>query len=353
MSDPKQTIPTKSGEREPVVGYIHTESFPDFLRRNRLSFTVTTYQAQRTLTFSGAGPRMSMLMRIFERPTGLLMDKDGMLLVARNKLWFFKVTGELIDATGAALPFDIIYSPKKAYITGDISGHEIALIKDQPIFINTRFSCLATTSEEYSFEPIWRPKFISDLRAEDRCHLNGFAHSGDKIRYLTALGTTDSAEGWRPNKANGGVIISYPDSEIVSSGLSMPHSPRLYRDKLWVLESGLGELQLVDQKSGKRTTVVRLPGYLRGLAFYDKFAFVGLCKIRESNMFGGLKVSEIYPELECAVYVVDIERGETVDFLRFTKGIEELFDIQVLPGFLNPHIIGFEESTIDGVFILP
>lgn len=355
MSAPTKTSePQKiSSEREPVVGYVHTEGLPDFLRSHRLSFTVTTYQAQRTLTFSGAARRMSMLMRIFERPTGLAMNERGMLLVARNKIWLFQTTGQLVDQTGSALPYDVIYTPKKAYITGDIAGHEIEWINEKPVFINTRFSCLATFSEKYSFEPIWRPKFITESKPEDRCHLNGFAADASGIKYLTALGKTDSAEGWRQNKASGGVLLSYSDSEVVSSGLSMPHSPRIYRNKLWVLESGLGELQTVDPKNGQRTTVARLPGYLRGLTFYDKYAFIGLCKIRESNMFGGMKVSQIYPELECAVYVVDIERGETAHFVRFTKGIEELFDIRVLPGFLNPHIIGFEEPTIDGVFILP
>ena len=350
MSDSK---PPQSAEREPVVGYVHTEGFPEFLRRNRISFTVSTYQAQRTLTFSGAGPRLSMLMRVFERPTGLAMDEKRMALVARNKIWLFQVTGALVDASGNALPYDIIYTPKKAYVTGDISGHEIAWINEKLVFINTRFSCLATVSEKFSFEPIWRPKFVTALQPEDRCHLNGFASASDGIKFLTALGKTDTPDGWRENKSSGGVVVSYPDSEIVSTGLSMPHSPRLYRGKLWVLESGLGELQTVDLKTGQRTTVARLPGYLRGLTFFDRYAFIGLCKIRETNTFGGMKVAEMYPELQCAVYVVDIERGEPVEFVRFTKGIEELFDIQVLPGFINPHLIGFEEATIDGVFILP
>ena len=57
--------------------------------------------------------------------------------------------------------------------------------------------------------------------------------------------------------------------------------------------------------------------------------------------------------MQCAVYVVDIETGRTVGFIIFTKGIEELFDITVIPNFTSPNVIGFDEETIDGLYTLP
>jgi hypothetical protein len=42
-----------------------------------------------------------------------------------------------------------------------------------------------------------------------------------------------------------------------------------------MLHSGAGQLVLVDPASGKAQTVTELPGYTRGLALYDRFAFVG------------------------------------------------------------------------------
>ena len=188
---------------------------------------------------------------------------------------------------------------------------------------------------------------------EDRCHLNGIAFEDDRPQYVTALGETDEPQGWRPGKAEGGIVIDYDSREVVCRGLAMPHSPRLYRDQLWVLNSGIGELQVVDPANGQLTTVCRLPGFLRGLTFYGDFAFVGSCLAREKKEFGGLPIESMFPELQCALHIVDIRSGQPVGFIEFTKGIEELFDVVVLPGIREPHMIGFEEETIDGLFVIP
>ena len=37
------------------------------------------------------------------------------------------------------------------------------------------------------------------------------------------------------------IVIDVDSSEIVCEGLSMPHSPRWYAGKLWLLNSGTGE----------------------------------------------------------------------------------------------------------------
>jgi uncharacterized protein (TIGR03032 family) len=200
---------------------------------------------------------------------------------------------------------------------------------------------------------VWKPDFVSELAPDDRCHLNGMAVAGNDIRYVTALGESNQPEGWRANKRDGGILFDVRAGQVLCRSLSMPHSPRIYADRLWVLESGRGQLQVVDPQTGVREVVAKLPGYLRGLAFYDRFAFVGLCKIREKNMFGGLPIEEELAELKCAIAIVDITSGQTVGFLEFTKGIEEIFDIQILPGVVNPHIIGFEEETVDGLYTLP
>src|SRR5262249_57765533 len=73
--------------------------------------------------------------------------------------------------------------------------------------VNTRFSCLCTLDPAYSFVPGWRPPFITGLAAEDRCHLNGLAVVEDRPTYVTALGETDTANGWRANKPHGGSLV--------------------------------------------------------------------------------------------------------------------------------------------------
>ena len=84
-----------------------------------------------------------------------------------------------------------------------------------------------------------------------------------RVRYATALGTTDTAAGWRATKANGGVLLDVPSGAPIARGLSMPHSPRWYNGRLWVLESGAGSLAVVDEATGRLETVALLPGFTR------------------------------------------------------------------------------------------
>jgi len=193
---------------------------------------------------------------------------------------------------------------------------------------------------------VLRPKFTSDLLPEDRCHLNGVAVLEGRPKYVTALGRTDTAGGWRQKKATGGVVIDVETDEIVCDGLSMPHSPRWYDHRLWLLNSGTGELMLVDAASGQTTAVCGLPGYLRGLCFVGPFALVGLSKIREKHIFGGLPVQKQYAKLLCGVAVIDLRVGRLVGMFEFTSGCEELYDVQFLPGVRRPMILNLEKAAV-------
>jgi len=119
--------------------------------------------------------------------------------------------------------------PQLAHYTGDLDVHDLASdAQGQLMFINTLFSCIAAASTTHSFRPLWRPRFISRLAAEDRCHLNRFALRDGGPVYVTAVAETDVADGWRDNRAAGGVVIDAASNEVVCRGRSMPHSPRLH-----------------------------------------------------------------------------------------------------------------------------
>jgi len=345
-------VEESSEKKEPVVGFVHSPGLVELFQQLKISLLVSTYQAQRTLLFTAGPEKLSMLMRTFERPTGLAYDGQRLALCSKRQIWIFEQAFNLKSPEGEIIPEDMTLVPRKSYVTGDVSAHEIAWIGGQLVFVNTRFSCLSTVSENFSFRPLWQPKFISSLAAEDRCHLNGMAVNENGVQFVTALGEFDVAEGWRDSKRDGGILLHLPSGEVICRKLCMPHSPRIYANRLWLLDSGVGELQVVDPASGVREPVCRLPGYLRGLRFYDRFAFVGLSMIRESNIFGGLPISEKIADLKCAVFVIDITTGQQVGMIEFTKGIEELFDIVIIPNYQKPGIVGFEEDVVDGLYIL-
>jgi hypothetical protein len=197
-------------------------------------------------------------------------------------LWRF----ENVLAAGATTPQGAQrkFVPREGRVTGRTDIHDIGMAEIDgvraPVFVNTLFSCLATVSDRASFRPLWRPKFVSALAPEHRCHLNGLAMDGARPAYVSAVSRSDVADGWRERRQDGGVVIDVASGEIVASGLSMPHSPRLYDGKLWLLNSGTGEFGTVDRESGAFTPVAFCPGYARGLAFAGRHAVIGLSRPR-------------------------------------------------------------------------
>jgi uncharacterized protein (TIGR03032 family) len=244
--------------------------------------------------------------------------------------------------------------PRRLHVTGDIDIHELAYDQDDELWaVNTRFCCLCTLDANHSFHPRWRPPFVSALAAEDRCHLNGLGMVDGRPKYVTALGTTDTPGGWRTDKASGGILMDIDSNEIVLRGLSMPHSPRCYNGKLWFLESGQGSLAMADLQHGRRETVAQVPGFTRGMDFYGPLAFIGLSQVRESAVFSGIPLVQRLKERTCGVWVVHIETGQTVGFLRFEAGVQEIFAVQVLPGIRYPEVLEWGDARLASTYVLP
>ena len=324
-------------------------SFQQWLAEAGGSLCVSTYQAGKVAMIGWDGQQVTLLMRQFDKPLGLAVDGGRLALATRHVLWTFANAPPLAHDYMEDQPgrYDGLYLPRVTYHTGDLNTHDVAFDGEGLLLAASRFSCLARLSHDYSFAPVWKPAFVSDLVPEDRCHLNGLAIRDGRARYVTALGTTDAAGAWRENKARGGVLIDVEADEILAGGMAMPHSPRWYDGRLWVLNSGAGELLLVDPSTGQSEVVCEMPGYLRGLCFAGPYALVGLSRIREKHIFGGLPVQDRYHDkLRCGVAVVDIVSGREVGFFEFTSGCEELYDVQFLPGVYRPMILNLERPAV-------
>ena len=347
--------------------YTQSESFVDLLGELRASLLVSTYQANKLLAVRAQGQGLSTLVRTFDRPMGLAVKDSRLALGTRKEVWFLRNAPDIAPQVEPAGMHDACYLPRSSHVTGDIGIHEMAWgdtrsqesgVRSQGVeaelwMVSTRFSCLATLDPDYSFVPRWRPPFISALAAEDRCHLNGLALVDGQPKYVTALGTTDVRDGWRADKPHGGCIIDIPTGEFVTRGLSMPHSPRWHDGRLWVLESGTGGVVQVDRATGQRETIARLPGFTRGLALAGRYAFVGLSKIRATSAMDGVPLAERRDQLQCGIAVVDLARGELVASLEFQTAVEEIFDVQLLPGLRFPEVIGFQHDAIHHTFVVP
>jgi uncharacterized protein (TIGR03032 family) len=321
------------------------------------SVALTTYQAGKVVMVGWDGARVTLLPRHFERPMGLDVQGGRLLLATRRHLHILADSPSLAHDFLEDQPgrYDALYLPRLAYQTEELNTHDVAFGLDGPWMVNTRFSCLASPDVDHSFIPRWRPTFVSAIAPEDRCHLNGLAMEAGRPRFVTALGATDEPGGWRAGKVDGGILIDVPTGEIVLRGLCMPHSPRLHDGHLWLLNSGAGELWRVDSRDFRAEAISVLPGFLRGLCLVGHYALVGLCKLREksASLFGHLPIRDRYPQLLCALAVVDLRDGREVGRLDFTEGCTEVFDVRFLPGVQRPMILNPDHAAAHNAFPIP
>jgi len=315
----------------------HSESLPALLTQLRLSVLISTYQTGHLVVVAARQGRLLLTFHQFERAMGVAVKPGTIAVCTRKEVWFLRDAPD-IAAKLAPGQYDACFLARTAHFTDDLRAHEAAWVGGEFWLVNTLFSCLAALHPAYSFAPRWRPPFISALRPEDRCHLNGLAVLEGRPRYATALAETDTPEGWRAAKGTGGCILDVPGGRSVVRGLALPHSPRLDAGRLFFLHSGLGRLDRADPVSGRVEPVADVPGIARGLALHGGYAFVGLSKARPS--LEGVPVVARRDELKCGLVVIELRTGARVAHLDFTAGVEEIFDVQVLPGITAPYISG-------------
>lgn len=331
---------------------VHSANLPALLGQLGGSLMISTYQAGKLIIARNDGGQLNTHFRFYPKPMGMALTPTHLAIGTAKEVWYHRNMPDVALKLEPAGKHDACYLARNVHVTGDIDIHEMGWGEDGLWAVNTRFSCLSRIDQENSFVPVWRPPFISALAPEDRCHLNGLAMVDGHPRYVTALGVTDNAQGWRGNKANGGMLMEVETGEILLQGLSMPHSPRWYRDRLWVLESGDGGIGYLDPTTGKLETVARLPGFTRGLDFVGPLAFIGLSQIRETAVFSGLPITERLKERVCGVWVVNIETGEIVALLRFEEAVQEIFAVQFTP-WRFPEVLEWDDPALSSSYMLP
>jgi len=256
--------------------------FTSWLGEQQISLATTTYQAGKLFLFGRQDDgRLSTFERTFSRCMGMCSDGQSIWMTSLFQLWRFE---NALDPGQNHNGYDALYVPQVGYTTGDLDIHDVAVDHEgNPVFVNTLFSCLSTVSNTHSFKPIWQPPFITKLAAEERCHLNGLAMENGRPRYVTAVSDSDVADGWRDHRQSGGVVVDVQSNETITHGLSMPHSPRVYRDQLWVLNAGTGYFGLIDELGGEFEPLTFCPGFLRGLSFIGDYAIVTTSKPRDNK----------------------------------------------------------------------
>ncbi len=330
-----------------------------WLNKVNASLAFSSYQPGKLFLIGrDAAGNLSVFHRNFDLCMGVTLDEKQNLYVASlYQIW--KLTN-ILPKGQLYQDFDRLYCPQVSYITGEVNTHDIALdYASRLIFVNTSFNCLSIISTDHSFDVLWKPSFISQLVAEDRCHLNGMAMENGRPRYVTMFAATNEIEGWRSHRVNGGIIIDVNTQEIVCSGLSMPHSPRIYRNRLYVLNSGAGEFGYVNKKTGRFKAITFCPGFTRGLSFIGDYAIVGLSKLKAPAIEDNLPIIQNlkkhgFEESLCGFCIIDLRTGKIDCSLEFSSSaMNFIYDVIPIENALKPLTLGIEQDHIRRAISLP
>jgi uncharacterized protein (TIGR03032 family) len=329
-----------------------SRGFGNWLVRANCSLAFSSYQTGQ-LFLVGMLPngQVSFHQQNYVRAMGLHATPQRLYVGSLFQIW--RLENVLAPHERANEHFDRLYVPRNAQTTGDVDVHELNVDKaGRVIFVNTKFSCLATLSLTHGFRPLWKPPFISRLAAEDRCHLNGLAMQDGSPAYVTAVSRSDMINGWRDRRHEGGVLIDVRDDRIVTDQLSMPHSPRLTADGIYLLDSGRGQIARVDPQTGAKTDIAFCPGFLRGLAIHNGYA-IATVSLPRDGAFAGLQLQDELKKRDgepwCGVCIVDLRSGDLVEWIRLNGAIKELFDVTVIPEVRCPMALGVQSADIQSL----
>jgi uncharacterized protein (TIGR03032 family) len=346
--------PTNSSDG---IDLVASDGFAAWLVQEKVSLVFGTPPAKLWLIGVDEHGELAVFDRQLDKVMGLASaGGDALWVATRYEIWRF----ENVLAEGAFTDdgHDRVFVPRQQYVTGDVNVHDLALDADgRDLWVNTRFGCLASVSEEWSFVPRWWPPFLSGPRPGDRCHLNGVAMRDGRPHWVTCVSPVPDVDGWRHGRRDGGVVIEVSSGEVVTSGLSMPHSPRWDGTRLWVTNAGCGELGVVDPGTGRYEAVVFAPGFLRGLCLVGDYAVVGSSRPRRGDLYSGLALDDVLErsgeQPRLGLFVVDARAGRIVEWLLIEGPVRELFDVLALPGVRRPMAIGLASDEVRRNIWLP
>lgn len=347
----KKTNQTKP---PPPFACTFSPNLPELLWQLNCTIAISTYQAGKVVFISAKNEdELVQLPRTFRNAMAIGIEDDKLAVACFNEVTVLTHSPGLAPKYPAQPDtYDTLYMPRASYYTGNLDIHGLAWGNRGLWAVNTVFSCLSIVDDNFSFTPQWQPPFVTKLAPEDRCHLNGMAMQNGEPIWVTTLGTGDEMKCWRKDINSGGSVIHVPTKEIIASGLPMPHTPRLYDGRLYILFSSTGEIAVFDTDNGTYDVIKKIPGFIRGLARCDDYLFIGQSKIRKkSSAFKDVDTAD--SATWAGFTVLHIPTGSIVAELRYQTSVDEIFDLEVLPNLRRPGILNTEKDIHTMALVTP
>lgn len=360
---PQETSQPESQNQQ--ITWEYDRHFMDWLSSINSSIFISSYKTGLVFSIGSVkkenGENMlSIYYSNLNRPMGMYVDKNKMLIGTETFMIQYKNVGETQEIGTDYPKYDATFVPRTLTTTNDVDMHDVTLDSNGNVyFASALFNCIGKLSPNYSFEPYWKPDWISKIAEEDRCHVNGVCSYGGKPRFVTSCSQSDVKGGWRgTNRVGNGVVVDIVANKVIVDGLTMPHSPRVHNGVLYVLDSGTGWFGRVEQGEDgpvfERKTFI--PGFLRGLSFVGNYAIVGSSDDRHENTFVGLPLGERLRKENvdpvCGFHVINLDSFNVQHTFKF-NGVKEIYDVNFVEGIKRPKIFNMNDPQLPMQFDLP
>jgi uncharacterized protein (TIGR03032 family) len=315
----------------------------EVLRATKATLLVTREYEHLVIALCATGTRPRISYFPVPHPSGLAVDRKRArvyLASTRNP----NVIYDLEPITGFANRLDLnrtianefcpLVPVRARFFPGCLYLHDLALLNGKLLANAVGENAVVRMHSDGNYERVWWPSCI-EIKGRPRfeqnqIQLNSIA-AGRTLADSFFSASSDCMTALRPGHRNfpvdkRGVIFSGRTREPVVRGLTRPHSARLFRGKVWLANSGYGELGVVRRNIFE--SVARLPGWTRGLSFCKAIAFCGTSRVipRFERYAPGIDLRNS----KCAVHAVEAGTGKILGSLIWPHG-NQIFSIEWLP----------------------
>lgn len=290
-------------------------------------------------------------------PSGLVADRTrGLVYLAstRNPNQIY----ELAPVCGAKPRQDVKFAGAKErplvpvrswFLPGCLYLHDLALIGGRLFGNAVGENAVVRLDPKGGCQRVWWPRCLEvDGRPDfgrNYLQLNSIA-AGKNLAASYFSASAEAPSRRRPGHRNfpvdrRGVIFSGATREPLVRGLTRPHSARLKDGRVWVDNSGYGEVGFGEE--GRFVRVALLPGWTRGLCLRENIAFVGTSRVipKFRQYAPGLNVDKS----KCGVHAVDTRSGAVLGSLYWPYG-NQIFAIDWLPGAVTSgFVFGLDQEN--------
>jgi uncharacterized protein (TIGR03032 family) len=333
LRDPQQVISSSFSEAGIVKESLKlkaNKSFIALLEALKITLFVTREYENMVVALTAAHGTLTQTILPLPHPSGIAADrKNGLLYIAstRNPNYIL----EMIAVKDNASKTSFMLPARQKYYPGAYYFHDLAFIGDK-LYANSvgQNGVVEVTMDCTAADPVcWTPASIGKRTERNHIQLNSIA-AGKTLKDSFFSASAAKPIKQKPGEIDfpvdkKGVIFSGATGEVICTGLTRPHSAKMINRKLWVNNSGYGEVGFV--QNSIFAPVSKQDGWTRGLCAIKGIAFVGISRIlpRFAHYAPGVDANKAY----CGLVAIDLKTGKTCGKLEWPCG-NQVFGIDYL-----------------------